>query len=76
MLFELNCGYHTQVPYKEDVDSCFKSKAADEFSEELRNLMAEYRENLQQAQKLQKQAHDKRTKLRSYALSKEIWLNS
>ena len=38
--------------------------------------MAAYKKNLPYAQELQKQAHDKETKPRSYALSKNIWLNS
>ena len=50
--FELNCGYHLCVSYKEDVDPRSRSKAADELTEELRNLMAACRENLQHAQKL------------------------
>ena len=38
--FELNCGYHPRVSYKEDLDPCSKSKTAEELSPELRNLMA------------------------------------
>ena len=74
--FKLNCGYHLRVSYKENVDSRSRSKAAYELTKELRNLMAAYRENLQHAQKLQKRAHDKETKPRSYAFNKKIWLNS
>ena len=44
--FELNCGYHSCVSYKENVDPRSKSKTADELTEELRNLMAACRENL------------------------------
>ena len=46
MPFELNCGYHPRVSYKEDVDSHFRYKTADELTKELRNLMATCRENL------------------------------
>ena len=74
--FELNCGYHPRVSYEEDVDSRSRSKAADELTKELRNLMTACRENLQHAQELQKRAHDKGTKPRSYASSKKVWLNS
>ena len=74
--FELNCGYHSRVSYKEDVDPHSRSKAADELTEKLRNLMAACRENLQHAQKLQKRAYDKGTKPRSYASGKKVWLNS
>ena len=54
MLFEFNCGYYPHVSYKEDVDPRSRSKAADELTEELRNLIAACRENLKHAQKLQK----------------------
>lgn len=42
----------------------------------LREFMAVYWGNLQQAQNIQKQAHDKDTKSRSHAPSNNIWLNS
>ena len=74
--FELNCGYHPRVSYEEDVDPRSRSKAADELTEELRTLMAAYRENLQHAQELQKRAHDKGTKPKSYAPSEKVWLNN
>ena len=50
--FELNCGYHLRVSYEEDVDLRSRSKAADKLTEELRNLIAVCRENLQYAQGL------------------------
>ena len=74
--FELNCGYHQRVSYKEDVDPRSRSKAADELTEELRNLIAACRKNLQHAKKLQKRAHNKRTKPRSYAPGEKVWLNN
>ena len=74
--FELNCRYYQRISYKEDIKPRSRSKVADDLTEKLRNLMAVYRENLQHAQKLQKQAHDKKTKLKSYALSEKVWLNS
>ena len=43
-LFELNCGYHPRMLYKEEVNSCFKSKLAVELSAELRELMIVCRE--------------------------------
>ena len=76
MSFKLNCGYHLRVSYKEDVDPHSRSKATDELTKKLRNLIAAYRENLQHAQELQKQAHNKGTKPRSYASNKKVWLNS
>ncbi len=45
--FELNCGFHPRVSYKEDVDPRSQSKSADELATELRELMAVCRENLQ-----------------------------
>ena len=62
ILFELNCGYHLQMSYKDDVDPRSKSKLADKLSAELRELMIVCRENLYHAQKFQKQAHDKGVK--------------
>ena len=50
--FELNCGYHLRMSYKEEVDPRFKSKSADELLVELKELMIVYRENLHHAQKL------------------------
>ena len=74
--FELNCRYHPRVSYKEDIDSRSRSKAADKLTEELKNLIAACRENLQHTQKLQKRAHNKETKPRSYVPSEKFWLNS
>ena len=37
--FELNCGYHSRISYKDDINSQSKSKSADKLSEELRKLM-------------------------------------
>ena len=50
--FELNCGYHPQMSYKEDVDPRSQSKSADELSAELRKLMIVCQENLHHAHKL------------------------
>ena len=74
--FELNCGYHPQMSYKDNVDPRSKSKSADNLSAELRELMIVCRENLHHAQELQKRAHDKGVKPRSYASSDKVWLNS
>ena len=51
-LFELNCGYHPQMSYKEDVEPRSKSKSADELSAELRELMIVCQENLHHALEL------------------------
>ena len=74
--FELNCGYHPRMLYENDVDSQSKSKSADKLSAELKELMIICHENLHQVQKLQKWAHDKATKPRSYASGDKVWLNS
>ena len=74
--FELNCGFHPRMSYEEDVDPRSQSKSADELSAELRELMIVCRENLHHAQELQKRAHDKGAKPRSYAPGKKVWLNS
>ena len=71
-LFELNCGYHPCVSYKEDLDPYSKSKIMEELSSELQNLMAVYQQNFYHAQKLQKQAHNKRVKLQSYASGDKV----
>ena len=74
--FELNCGYHLWMPYEEDVNPCSQSKSADKLSAELRELMIVCRENLHHAQELQKRAHDKGAKPRSYSPGEKVWLNS
>ena len=74
--FELNCGYHPQMLYKEDVNSRSQSKSADELSAELRELMIVCRKNLHHVQKLQKRAHNKGVKPWSYAPGKKVWSNS
>ena len=76
MPFELNCGYHPRMSYEEEVDPRSKSKSADKLSAELRELMIVCRENLHHAQELQKRAHDKGVKPRSYAPGDKVWLNS
>ncbi len=76
MPFELNCGYHSRVFYKDDVDPRSKSKVEDELTAELQALMSVCRENLHHSQQLQKRANDKAIKPKSYALWDKIWLNS
>ena len=74
--FELNCGYHPCVSFEKDTDFCSRSKTADELLAELRELMTVCRENLHHAQELQKRAHDKGVKPKSYAPGDKVWLNS
>ena len=44
--FELNCGFHPKVSYKEDVDPCSKSKTADQLATKLHTLIFLCRKNL------------------------------
>ena len=74
--FELNCGYHLCVLYKEDIDPCSKSKLADKLLAELQELMTVCRENLHHTQELWKQAHNKGVKPKNYAPDDKVWLNS
>ena len=74
--FELNCGYYPRVCFEEDTHPRSRSKSADELSAKLRDLMTVCRENLHHAQELQKRAHDKGVKPRSYAPGDKVWLNS
>ena len=74
--FDLNCSYHPWMSYKKDVKPHFQSKLANKLSAKLRELMIVCQENLHHAQKLQKWAHNKGVKPRSYAFGKKIWLNS
>ena len=74
-LFELNCGNHPRVSFEEDTDPRSQSKTADELSAELQELMTVCRKNLHHTQELQKRAHNKGVKPRSYAPSDKVWLN-
>ena len=76
MPFELNCVYYPQVSYEEHINLCSKSKSADELFAKLQELMTVCCKNLYHAQGLQKQAHNKGVKPRSYASSNQVWLNS
>ncbi len=76
MPFKLNRGYYLWASYKEDVNPRFQSKLADKLVIELKKLMAICKENLQYAQELQKQYHDKHAKPRGYVPGNKVWLNS
>ena len=64
------------MSYKKKVNSCSKSKSADKLSAELRKLKIVCRKNLHHAQELQKRAHNKNVKPKSYAFGDKVWLNS
>ena len=74
--FELNCNFHPRVCFEDDVDPRFKFCSANELANELRKLMNICQQNLLHIQELQKRAHDKGVKPRSYALEEKVWLNS
>ncbi len=44
--FELNCSFHPQASYEEDIDLRSKTKAADELAIELKEQTTVCRENL------------------------------
>ncbi len=75
-LFKLNCGYHPQVLFKEDNNSCSRSYSANKLADKLRELIKICCQNLLHAQEMQKRAHNKEVKSCSYALGKKVWLNS
>ena len=50
--FELNCSYHPQISYEEEVDSYSKFKSADKLSAELKKLMIFCQENFYHTQEL------------------------
>ena len=63
--FELNCGYHPRVLYKEDFDLRLQSRTSEERSSKLWELMTVCQQNLHHVQELQKRGHDKRVKPQS-----------
>ena len=74
--FELNCDYHPCVSFEKNTNLCSQSKTAKKLFSKLKELMTVCRKTLHHAQELQKQAHDKGVKPRSYTLSDKVWLNS
>ena len=74
-LFELNCGYHSRVYFEENTNFCFNSKSANKLLAKLWELMTVCRENILHAQELQKQAHNKNVKPRSYVPGNKVCLN-
>ena len=51
-------------------------KSVDKFLAELRELMIVYHKNLHHAKEIQKWAHNKGVKPRSYVFDEKIWLNT
>ena len=71
-LFKFNCSYNHKVFFEEDIDFHLRSYSANKLAKELRELMEVCYQNLLHAQKLQKRAHDKGVKSRSYILGKKV----
>ncbi len=44
--FELNCGYHSRVAFKENIKLCFRSCSTNKLAEELRELIEVCYQNL------------------------------
>ena len=76
MPFELICGYYPYVFLKENTNLCSQFKTAKELFNKVRKLITVYWKNLYHTQKLQKQAHNKDVKPKSYAPNNKVWLNS
>ena len=74
--FKLNCGFHPQVFFKDNVNSHSRSCSANKLAKELKELMDICQQNLLHAQEFQIKAHDKSLQPRSYAPGEKIWLNS
>ena len=63
-------------PTKKTLTLVPRSRTADKLATELRDLISVCRENLQNAQELQKQYYDKHAKPRSYTQGEKVLLNS
>ena len=51
--FKLNCGFHLQVSFEDDINPRSRSRSADKLAKELRKLMDICQQNLLYAQELQ-----------------------
>ena len=76
ILFKFNCGYHPYIFFKDKCNVRSISSSAKKLAVELRKLINVCHQNFLHAQDLQKQAHNKKVKLRSYVLGEKVWLNS
>ena len=74
--FELNYSYHLQISYKENINLRSKSKSINKLSVKLKEVMIICWKNLYCIKKLQKLAHNKGIKPKSYTLENKFWLNS
>ena len=74
--FELNCGHHPQVNYKDELDPRLQSRAAGVEAKALRELLTEYKINLRDTQEPQTRYHNKSVKERTYMPRETVWLAS
>ena len=44
--FKLNCRYYLYISYKNNINSCSRSKLIDKLATKVRNLIAIYKKNL------------------------------
>ena len=70
--FKLNCGFHPQVFFEDNINFRSRSRSANKLIKKLRELMDIYQQNLLHAQELQKKAHDKSMKSQSYVPREKI----
>ncbi len=66
----------TLVPLTKKTSILALSQNQQKLATKLRELIIVYRKNLQHAQKLQKQYHNKYAKPRNYIPGEKVWLNS
>ena len=76
MPFKLNCCYHPQVFFEDNIYPCSRSCSANKLVKKLKELMNICQQNLFHAQELQKRAHNKSIKPRYYTSGEKIWFNS
>ena len=76
MSFELNCSYHPQDSFKDNINLCSRSCSANKLAKELKELIDICQQNLLHTQELQKRANDKGMKSQNYTLGENFWLNS
>ena len=70
--FELNCGFHQQVFFRDNVDPCSRSHSANKLVKELKELIDICQQNLLYAQEPQKRVYDKSVKLQSYTQGEKV----
>lgn len=75
-MFELNCGCHPGISFKDKYDTHSQSFSANGLAIEQKELINACCQNLLHTKNVQKQAYNKGVKPCSYAPGEKIWLNS